>query len=138
MRTVLLTLAALVLTACATTDESANEQNDAVQDFIQLHGLDKVSSVRNFENPGHLIVNRRYIIAYMRDDRQFLLEYAHDCKMAEMSSGGRMPDTRRRGRTLSVRTDTFRGCPVRAMFPITLPQAEELMAIGQGPGETAN
>lgn len=127
---------ALLLTGCATTEKTVNEENDAVQDFIGLNNLTSVSSIRNFDNPGHLNVNPRYVIAYVRKN-QYLLQYAHDCRVAELETGTRPQDLRRRFGRLSVRTDTFLGCPVKSMYPITLAQAEELMIIGQGPGETS-
>ena len=130
MKQTILILAAFALAACASTPDAAVDETDPVQDFIQLHELEKVSSVRKFDNPGHLIVNPRYIIAYLKDT-QYLIEYAHDCRLAELENSARLPDTRRRGRALSVRTDTFRGCPMKAMWPITYAHAEELMAIGR-------
>lgn len=134
MKRTILVLTALLLGACATEPEKAVEETDPVQDFIKLHELKSVSSIRKFDNPGALIVNRRYIIAYLKDE-QYLLQYAHDCRLAELDASQRQPDRRRRGRVLSVRTDSFRGCPVRAMYPITYAQAEEVMAIGKAAEE---
>ena len=131
MKRIIILLMALSIAACTSTPDKAVDETDPVQDFIELHELKSVSSIRKFDNPGALIVNERYIIAYLKDE-QYLLQYAHDCRLAQLESGQRLPDTRRRSRVLSVRTDTFRGCPVKAMFPITYPQAEEVMAIGRG------
>lgn len=131
MKWIIPVLMALFLAACATDVDKAVDETDPVQDFIKLNELKSISSIRRFDNPGALYVNPRYIIAYLKDD-QFLLQYAHDCRMAELDTADRLPDARRRGRVLSVRTDTFRGCPVRKMYPITYAQAQEVMAIGRG------
>ena len=131
MKWIIAVLLALSLAACTSTPDKAVDETDPVQDFIKLNNLESISSIRKFDNPGALIVNQRYIIAYLRDE-QYLLQYAHDCRMAQLDNAQRLPDTRRRGRVLSVRTDTYRGCPVKAMFPITYAQAEEVMAIGRG------
>lgn len=131
MKQTILMLMALFLAACASAPDRAVDETDPVQDFIKLHELKSVSSIRRFDNPGSLFVNRRYIIAYLKDE-QYLMQYTHECHLAELDSAQRLPDTRRRGRVLSVRTDTFRGCPVKAMYPITYAQAQEVMAIGRG------
>lgn len=125
----------LALAACATTDEKVVNETDAVQDFIKMHNLEKVSVIRGFEDPGVLFLNdQRYIIAYLRDD-QWLLQYSHECRLARLESGDRPADKRRYTRALYVRIDTFRGCPVRAMYPIKLEHAKELIAMGQAPGD---
>jgi hypothetical protein len=131
MKRITLVLTALFLAACTATPDKAVDETDPVQDFIRLHELKSISSIRRFDNPGALPVNARYIIAYLKDE-QYLLQYSHDCRLAEMDTANRLPDSRRRGRVLSARTDTFRGCPVRKMYPITYAQAEEVMAIGRG------
>ena len=131
MRQAILILAALVLAACATTSEEgqAVQETDTVQDFIQMHNLEKVSVIRGFENPGVLFMDDpRYIIAYLRHE-QWLLQYAHECRLARLDSGDRPSDKRRYTRALYVKVDTFRGCPVRAMYPITLAHAQELVAM---------
>lgn len=131
MRQAILILAALVLTACATTpdEEQAVRETDTVQDFIQMHNLEKVSVIRGFENPGVLFMeDPRYIIAYLRHE-QWLLQYAHECRLARLDSGDRPSDKRRYTRALYVKVDTFRGCPVKAMYPITLAHAQELVAM---------
>jgi hypothetical protein len=136
MKQAILILTAMMLAACATTEEGevVNER-DTVQDFIQMHNLEKVNVIRGFENPGVLYMhNPRYIIAYLRHD-QWLLQYAHECRIARLDSGDRPNDKRRYTRALYVRVDTFRGCPVKAMYPITLAHAQELVAMGRGPGD---
>lgn len=130
MKSVILVFSALLLTACATTPQGPTEQDLAIQQYIADNGLEEIHTIRDFDNPGHLIVNRRYIIAYMRKT-QYLFEYAHQCKLAEMGTDGRPSDSRRRSKSISSGTDTFRGCPVKAMYPITYPQAEDLMALGR-------
>lgn len=141
MKNLVIVLAGLCIAGCASSapeeTENPNQINDAVQDFVNLQGLKEVVTIRDFDNPNQMAINERYIIAYRRHD-QYLIEYAHDCRFAEIDNSTRLPDKRRRTRVLTIKTDTFRGCPMKAAWPITLAQAQELMIIGQGPGETAN
>ena len=133
MRKIILVMTSLVLAACAATERQAINETDAVQDFIQMHNLEKVGVIRGFENPGVLFMeDPRYIIAYLRHE-QWLLQYAHECRLARLDSGDRPTDQRRYTRALYVKVDTFRGCPVRAMYPITLAHAQELVAMGRAP-----
>jgi hypothetical protein len=134
MKKAILVLTSLILAACATTEERAINETDPIQDFIKLHNLGHVSVIRGFENPGVLFLeDPRYIIAYLRHE-QWLLEYAHECRLARLESGDRPSDKRRYTRALYVKIDTFRGCPVKAMYPITLAHAQELVAMGKAPG----
>jgi hypothetical protein len=134
MRSFVLAPAVLFLAACATSESSAPDQPDAVADFIELNNLQKQSRIRDFSNPNHLPVNKRYIIAYV-SDAQYLIEYVHDCYLAERSMSDRPMDKRRYPSSLYARTDYYRGCPVRAIYPITLAQTQELVNIGRAPGE---
>jgi Tfp pilus assembly protein PilP len=130
MKSTILLVLALLMTACATTDQGPSEKDLEVRKYIDEAGLEEIHSIREFDNPGHLMVTRRYIIAYMRKT-QYLFEYAHDCKLAELGNDMRPSDSRRRARAISVGTDTFRGCPVKTMYQITYPQAEALMQIAR-------
>ena len=142
MKRATLILAALFVAACGTTPESDEEQavaeDDPIQDFIELHNLKKVTIVRGFENPGALFMeDTRYIIAYLRDE-QWLIEYDHECRLAQIESGGRPNDKRRSTRALYVQQDTFRGCPMEAMYEITLEQAKELITIAKEPASATS
>lgn len=134
MRKAILLLTGLMLAACAATEKQTINETDPVQDFIRMHNLENISVIRGFENPGVLYMeDPRYIIAYLRHE-QWLLQYAHECRLARLDSGDRPSDKRRYTRALYVKVDTFRGCPVRAMYPITLAHAQELVAMGRAPG----
>jgi len=132
----ILLLANLLLAACAVAPEDSQEvlnETDAVQDYIKMQNLRPIAAIRRFEDPGVLFMNdTRYIIAYVRDE-QWLLQYAHECPLAQGID--RPADKRRYTRVLYSRIDTFRGCPVTAMYPITLAHARELVAMGQAPGD---
>jgi hypothetical protein len=135
MKKAVLLMMSLALAACAVTEEEVVNETDAVQDFIKMHNLKKVSVIRGFESPNVLFLDDpRYIIAYLRDE-QWLLQYAHECRLARLESGDRPSDKRRYTRALYVKIDTFRGCPVRAMYPIKLDHAQELVAMGRAPGD---
>jgi hypothetical protein len=134
MKKTVLLLTSLVLAACATTEDGAIHETDGIQDFVKMHNLERVSVIRGFEDPGVLFLdNPRYIIAYLRHD-QWLLQYAHECPLARLEPEYRPSDKRRNTRALYVGTDTFRGCPVKTIWPIKLEHAQELVGMGREPG----
>jgi hypothetical protein len=103
---------------------------------------------RNHENlcspgrpdvPGRLrhddqhVLNDRYVILSTRRE-QYLLEYPYPCRDDPITQRPR-PDIRRDARAIYADSDTFRGCPIGALYAITADQAEELKSIGEAPGE---
>ena len=123
-------LAVLLLGACAASDE--DRRPDAVGDFIEVNDLEEVGSIRSFEQFGQTVLNERYVIVTTRKE-QFLLVYSRPC--SEFESASRAPDVRMTPRAIYAKTDTFRGCRIKAFYPISEGQAGELKEIGRAPGE---
>ena len=100
----------MFLAACATTGQE--EKINAVKDFIEVNQLEKVNTRRD----------------------QYLLEYSYPCREDPLTQRPR-PDIRRDSSAIYARSDTFRGCQIGALYPISKDQAEELKNIGEAPGE---
>lgn len=121
----------MFLTACASTGQE--EQINATKDFVEVNELEKIAKVRTFDRIDQHVLNDRYVILSTRRE-QYLLEYSYPCRDDPMTRRPR-PDIRRDSSAIYAGSDTFRGCQIRALYPITEDQAEELENIGEAPGE---
>ncbi|MDH3954672.1 MAG: DUF6491 family protein [Gammaproteobacteria bacterium] len=121
----------MFLTACASTGQE--EQINATKDFVEVNELEKIAKVRTFDRIDQHVLNDRYVILSTRRE-QYLLEYSYPCRDDPMTRRPR-PDIRRDSSAIYAGSDTFRGCQIRALYPITEDQAEELKNIGEAPGE---
>jgi len=121
----------MFLTACATTGQE--EQINATKDFVEVNELEKIAKIRTFDRIDQHVLNDRYVILSTRRE-QYLLEYSYPCRDDPMTRRPR-PDIRRDSSAIYAGSDTFRGCQIRALYPITEDQAEELENIGEAPGE---
>ena len=121
----------LLLVACATTD--SEERVTATRDFIEVNELPEASFIRTLDQVRHEVLNERYVIVTVRKEH-FLVEYAHRCD-DDPSSNRVKPDIRRDSRRIYPLADTFRGCQIKTIYPISEDQAQELREIGEAPGE---
>ena len=124
-------LVLMFLAACATTGQE--EKINAVKDFIEVNQLETVNRIRTFDQLGQRVLNDRYVIVNTRRD-QYLLEYSYPCRDDPLTRRPK-PDFRRDSTAIYAGSDTFRGCQIGALYPITEDQAEELKNIGEAPGE---
>ena len=131
MKAPLLIATALVLAACATSQQE--ERIDAVRDFVGVNELAETASIPTFEQLDQEILNDEYVIVSTRRE-QWLLEYAYRCIDDPITRRTR-PDVRRDSRRIYAGTDTFRGCTIRALYPISEDQARMLRELGKAPGE---
>lgn len=121
----------LLLVACATTD--TEERVTATKDFIEVNDLPESRFIRTLGEVRHEVLNERYVIVTVRKEH-FLIEYAHRCEDDAHTNRVR-PDVRRDARRIYPLADTFRGCQIRTIYPISEEQAQELREIGEAPGE---
>ena len=124
-------LVLMFLTACATTGQE--ERINAVKDFIEVNELEKADKIRTFERIEQHVLNDRFVIVSARREH-YLLEYSYPCRDDPLTRRPK-PDIRRSSSAIYAGSDTFRGCQIRALYPITEDQAEELKSIGKAPGE---
>ena len=122
----------MLLAACATTGQE--ERINAIKDFIEVNELEKVDVIRTFfDQPDQHVLNDRFVIVSTRRE-QYLLEYPYPCRDDPLTRRPK-PDVRRDSNAIYAGSDTFRGCQIRAIYPITEDQAEELKNMGKAPGE---
>lgn len=126
----MVTTVALLLGACAATDEE--ERPDAVADFIAVNELEEVRVIRSFDQLGQSVLNESYVIVSTRKE-QYLLAYTLPCRRVHDSRPA--PDIRSDPRAIYAGSETFRGCRIKTFYPISKAQADELEEIGRAPGE---
>lgn len=129
MNRCIMVFVACFLGACASNEE--DERPDAIDDFIQVSDLKEVRMIRSMDPLRHRVLNESYVIVTTRKE-QFLLAYPSPCP--EAYDKRRNPDFRSDARALHADRDTYRGCRMKAIYPITEAQAAELEEIGRAPG----
>ena len=106
--------------------------SDAVDDYIEVAGLEEVPAVRSLEQLHHSIVSERYILIF-DNRRRWLAAYDKPCKKLYESDA--TPDIRYERNTVRARFDTFRGCKVDRIYRVSRGIADEIMNLGKAPGE---
>ncbi len=126
-------IVALLLSACATQKAGERrEEHQAVRDFIALRGLEESDEIRS-ANPGSWTnIDYRFIVYKARKD-QYLVEFVRRCY--ELDDDSRIvPDKRWQLNVIRARVETFRGCRIKAIYPLTEAEATELESLGEAPG----
>ncbi len=131
MKAPTLIVTALALAACATSHQE--ERISAVRDFVEVNELATTQSISTFEQLRQEVLNDEYVIVSTRRE-QWLLEYVTRCVADPMTRQMR-PDVRHNARHIYAGKDTFRGCRIRALYPISEDQAQALRELGKAPGE---
>ena len=127
-----LMIASMLLSACAATDEKEERREEtAIADFIEVNDLASVRSMRTVEQLSTSVVSDLYVILSTRRD-DFLLQYYSRCE--RRFDGGVNPDVRIDPRALYAKSDTFRGCRIKALYALQPGQAEEIKALGESVG----
>jgi len=134
MKTSLLVVAALLLSACAAPGEKDGPRDEtAIADFIEVNELVSVDVIRTMQREQLVAtaVNDTYIIVSTRK-QDYLLEYYVRC--TQRYDGQVEPDVRRDSTALYPGVDTFRGCRIKAIYAIGPGQVDELRDIGRSVG----
>ena len=138
MKQILLLVAVVALAACATQDGAQKPtvegaQNQAVQDFIEVRGLQEVDKIRSTERDGWHDITMTYIVYKTRRDH-YLAEFARPCY--ELRDNREVtPDIRANASIIRAKFDTLRGCRIARIFELTPDEADELKNIGEAPGK---
>ena len=122
-------LAAMFLGACAANEEE--EGPDAIDDFIEVSELEEVTVIRSYDRFDRVGLNSRYVILKTGKDL-YLLAYYGRCSVIPGQQP--RPDVRRDANAIYAKSDTFHGCRIEAMYPISAAQAGELVEMGRAPG----
>ena len=122
-------LAAMFLGACAANEEE--EGPDAIDDFIAVSELEEVTVIRSYDRFDRIGLNSRYVILTTNKE-QYLLAYYGRC--TEIPGMTKTPDVRRDAHAIYAKSDTFHGCRIKAIYPISEAQKRELVEMGRAPG----
>jgi len=128
--------AAFFLAACASQDERAEEStqdvNQAVRDFIELRGLEELDALRSGTNDSWQQLDDQFII-YDGRRETYLVEFGRRCY--ELNDNTRItPDKRWDTNTVRAKFDTIRGCRIAKIYGLTEAEVAELENIGEAPG----
>lgn len=128
--------AAFFLAACASQDEKAEEStqdvDQAVRDFIELRELEELDALRSGPSDGWQQIDDRFIIYSGRRDT-YLVEFRRRCH--ELNDNTHItPDRRWDANTVSVKFDTIRGCRIDKIYGLDEAEVAELENIGEAPG----
>ena len=130
MRGLLLLLLGTVLSACAGTREPPPDVV-AVEDFIEVTGLEELDRIRTDRMSDFDELNPRYIVFSTRR-RDYLIEFHRDCWELRDTFDIK-PDLRHDPNYIRPRADTIRGCLINRIFEVNEGQVEELKAMGEVP-----
>jgi len=125
----LLILAAMFLGACAAHDEE--ERPDAIDDFIHVSDLEETAVIRSYDQLGRIELTEYYVIVTTSKE-QYLVAYYSRCK--DIPGVTQRPDVRRDKNAIYAKSDTFHGCRIKAIYPISEAQVKELTEMGRAPG----
>ena len=126
---------ALVLGACAGQEEKPSTQDitQAINDFIDVRGLEELDALKSGSNDGWTQLSDRFILYEGRRD-MYLVEFVRRCH--ELNDNTRItPDKRWDANTIRARFDTIRGCRIAKIYALAEEEVAELENIGDAPGE---
>lgn len=130
MNGTLLICATLLLIACAAPQEvETDTKEQAIRDYIAIHGLAEVDKMRTFTRDKWSEVDPRFVIYETRSEA-FLLEFVRDCY--ELNETPVVADVRR-DNVIRARFDTLVGCRIAAIYALTDADVAELDSIGALP-----
>ena len=124
-------LALLLLGGCAT--DAPEERSSAYRDYIEVTELPETRAIRTFGGIDHEVLDEKSVTVTSRG-QDYLVEYKQRCEEDPFTQRVK-PDVRRDGRRIYAGVDTFRGCPIEAIYAITPDQVIELRDMGIAPGE---
>ena len=128
--------AAFFLAACASQDEQAEEStqdvNQAVRDFVELRELEELDALKSGTNDSWQQLDDRFII-YSGRRETYLVEFGRRCY--ELNDNTRItPDKRWDANRVRARFDTLRGCRIAKIYGLDEAEVAELENIGEAPG----
>ena len=128
--------AAFILAACASQDEQVEEStqdvNQAVRDFVDLRELEELDALKSGTNDSWQLLDDRFIIYSGRRDT-YLVEFGRRCY--ELNDNTRItPDKRWDANRVRARFDTIRGCRIAKIYGLDEAEVAELENIGEAPG----
>ena len=135
MKSTVVIVAALLLTACAdqqARQEERDETVQAVQDFIELRGLKEVDKMPTSSQDSWSSIEDHFLV-YKARRGTYLVELHRRCY--ELEDNTRIvPDERMDANYIRARFETIRGCRIHRIFALNEAEAAEIENIGEAPG----
>ncbi len=132
MNKFVLTVAAMLLSGCATQEKAVTQDEEqAIRDYILVRGLEEVNRMRSSNADGWDELDEHFII-YDTRRNSYLVEFNRACY--ELNDNRVTPDLRREANTIRARSDTIRGCQIDKIFALTEADVAELKSLGETPG----
>ena len=138
MKRTLVLMATALLASCAAQEEQPAEdasdrgESQAMYDFIDVRGLKPRDSIRVASSDSYHIIDDRFLL-YKGRHGEYLVEFRRRCY--EIRDNTRIvPDVRREAK-IRARFDTIRGCRIERIFTLTDADVEELLNMGEAPGD---
>lgn len=141
MKSKILTLfAAILLTACASTESSLDEKNQQIQQYVQNNNIGSVDKITSFRFHGWSSLTNDFLIISSSPKKQYLLKltgYCNDIRWAHAIILNRTTSS-----TLHAKFDSVApagapqsNCRINSIYPITGEQEDAIKAIKNPPEE---
>lgn len=123
--------AVALLTACASQEQTTQDAEQAVRDYIDIRELPETDKMSTSNRDSWKEIDENFII-YEASSGTYLIEFVRRC--TELNQYPVVPDQRKSGNTVYAKFDTIRGCRIARMFPLSEADIAELETIGESPG----
>jgi len=136
MKVTALLLAAVLMTACATQEQAAEQSTQdtaqAVRDYIDVRQLEEVDRLSTSQRDRWEPLDQHFLL-YEGRRETYLVEFSRRCW--ELDDYSRIVADERRGDSyIYARFDTIRGCRINRIFALTEHEIAELESIGEAVG----
>ena len=130
MNKTLCLLVSLLIVGCAAPEErEPSERDKAVEDYISMHELEALDSLKSGRTDSWSVVTPQYIVYEGRNKTYYLVKFKRNCY--ELTDDNNViADVRWDSNTLRARFDTIRGCHIDTIHSLTEGEAEELSGVG--------
>ncbi|MEM7430448.1 MAG: DUF6491 family protein [Pseudomonadota bacterium] len=130
MKHLAIALAVAMIAGCAATAErKPSEEDQAIIDYITMHELEELNSLRSGRTDDWSVITPKYIVYEGRNQSFYLVKFKRNCHEL-LDDTNVVADVRWDSNTLRARFDTIRGCHVDSIYALTEAEADELTGVG--------
>lgn len=135
MKSTLLAVAALLITACATPYDT--QEIEATRDFVAATELEQVGEIRlQHRQPLNYHYLNDYFVTVDGRRADYLVEFRSKCRaLNQVEFRPEMADIRHDSNVIRAKFDTIRGCHIDKIYAVSEEQREELEHLGDAPGD---
>jgi hypothetical protein len=136
LRRHLLVIMIALSSGCAGSNDERSARfearNQALADFIAVGELQEVDAIRTREQLNHRALSEKHIIVYDRKS-SYLMIFRRTCE--DRHDPEVVPDIRYDKNIIRAKFDTYKGCRIDTIYRISQGQVDELMSLGDAPGQ---